>query len=146
MKKSVVKAALETIRARDPEGILRPDAVVRAARRDTHPLHALFEWDDTRAAEQHRLMQARLIIRSVRVTNPQDAFRPPTPAYVALKSDMPRGGYRSTDDIVGNEELSAALKETALAEIRGWLKRYRALTELTGAVAEALDLAEELVG
>ena len=46
-------------------GRLTPNGVVEAARDAASPLHYHFEWDDSVAAEQHRLDQARRLITSV---------------------------------------------------------------------------------
>ena len=46
-------------------GHLTPDLVVQAAQYEQSPIHSIFEWDDGKAAHQHRLWQARRLIRSV---------------------------------------------------------------------------------
>ncbi len=56
--------ALEQIRA-EGGGVLHPANVVEAAQDPASPLHADFEWDDGEAAIQHRLNQARTLIRAV---------------------------------------------------------------------------------
>ena len=48
-------------------GALTPTLVVEEARDENHPLHEHLEWDDSLAAEKHRLDQARQLIRTVRV-------------------------------------------------------------------------------
>jgi hypothetical protein len=50
------------------DGQLTAEILLVAATPDSHPLHAHFEWDDSVAATQHRLEQARRLIRSCRVT------------------------------------------------------------------------------
>jgi hypothetical protein len=47
----------------DSSGSLRPSAVLEVARKKTSALHARFEWDDKKAGHQHRLEQARSLIR-----------------------------------------------------------------------------------
>lgn len=139
------KKALEAIRDKSPDKMLHPEEVVKAAKKATHPLHSLFTWDDGKAAEQWRLMQARMIIRKIKVTNPEDVSRPPTPVYVSLNKDKSSGGgYRRSEDIVGDEELREALRDTAVAELRGWIKRYRSLLDLAGILDEAVGLEESL--
>jgi hypothetical protein len=59
----VVTDALKKIETRT--GKLSPIAVIEAAREPDSPLHGYFEWDDSKAAEQYRLDQARCLIRSV---------------------------------------------------------------------------------
>lgn len=41
--------------------------VVEAARPEDSPLHPAFEWNDAVAADEHRLSQARCMIRSLRI-------------------------------------------------------------------------------
>ena len=48
-----IREALEAICRRD--GKLKPEAVVEAAKDPASPLHARFEWDDGKAAQEHRL-------------------------------------------------------------------------------------------
>ena len=64
------------------------------------------------------------------------------PAFVSLIRDRegPRGGYRSTSDVLKNKALKEHLLATARIELQGWLKRYKMLTALAGAVAEAAGI------
>lgn len=41
------------------------DYLLREARKKRSPVHSLFEWDNTKAAREYRLLQARLIINSL---------------------------------------------------------------------------------
>lgn len=67
----------ELERIYNTEGVLTPAAVVDDARPEDAPLHARFEWDDSVAGEQYRIVQARQLIRSVRVTvQPQPEASP----------------------------------------------------------------------
>lgn len=143
LTRAEVNRELELIRQQSPNGLLHPEAVWKAARKSNHPLHGYFTWDVQKAAEEYWSMQARALIRSVKVSNPEDAFRAPSPAYVALHKDRSTGGgYRPTEDVVSDEELKEALLETAQAELRGWMARYRTLTGLIDmdAVAQAAGM------
>lgn len=51
----------------DKRGRLTPAQVVEAARATSSALHDCFEWDDSVAAEQYRIDQAREIIRRVKI-------------------------------------------------------------------------------
>jgi len=59
-----IGARLEKIAKRN-KGKLDPHDVVDDAKNKRSPLHPNFEWDDTKAAEQHRLFQARYLIGSI---------------------------------------------------------------------------------
>ncbi len=61
-------AANELSRIKNVYGSLRPEHIVNESRGKKAPLHSLFEWDDSKAAEHYRLQQARTIINNVVVT------------------------------------------------------------------------------
>jgi hypothetical protein len=128
MASAAVAQELELIRKRH-HGILRPADVVDFARDPQTALHAEFEWDDSKAAEQYRLEQARLIIRcAVRVVG-EDS--PPIRAYVSLQEDRRAGdSYRSLSDVLGDPNLRNALLAQALREAESWRLRYERLAEL----------------
>ena len=48
-------------------GEVRPSALVDAARPKSSPAHNAFEWDDSKAGEEYRLIQARTWIRNVQI-------------------------------------------------------------------------------
>lgn len=58
----------ELLAIRAEYGQLTPRAVVDTARDPDHVLHPYFEWDDEAAAEAYRLVQARALIATVKVT------------------------------------------------------------------------------
>jgi hypothetical protein len=57
----------ELLRIREEHGKLTAAAVLDDARQPDSPLHVAFLWDDGEAAEQYRLLQARTLIRSVKI-------------------------------------------------------------------------------
>ena len=124
--------------ARRHNGVLRADDVVEFARNPESRLHNAFEWDDSKAAEQHRLHQARMLIRvTVEVIPYTDTdFR----AFVSLHGDraQPRGGYRTTEAVLSNDDMRAALIEEALRDLQFWRRKYAQLKEFA-AVYEAID-------
>ena len=66
----------------DEQGGITPEAVVGVARDPNNILHAHFEWDDAKAGHAHRLQQARLLIKRVKITTPAGST---TPKYVSVK-------------------------------------------------------------
>ena len=87
-----IKRELETIRSAHG-GILLVEDVVEFAKDDQSALHAKFNWDDTHAAHQFRLSQARKIIRvHVVVLSPsQSSVR----AYVSKRMGSWLGSHGS---------------------------------------------------
>lgn len=63
-----VQKVVPTILALEREhgGAFRPKHVLEAARNPRSPLYGLFEWNDRKAAEKYRLVQARRLIKAVR--------------------------------------------------------------------------------
>ena len=64
-RRSVIETELQALYERD--GQLTPGAVVEAGTPANAPLHTEFDWDDAHAAHEHRLDQARRLIRSVKI-------------------------------------------------------------------------------
>ena len=85
----LVGKELERIRSENG-GRLSAKAVVDGARSEDAPLHPYFEWDDAKAAEEHRLDQSRRLIRVVVEVSEKGEE---TSVYVHVKPDEGREGY-----------------------------------------------------
>lgn len=59
------KIGEEIAALRDERSVIPAPAVVEAARPEASAMHDHFEWDDTAAADQWRLDQARYLLRSI---------------------------------------------------------------------------------
>ena len=131
---------LEEIRRQSDDGTIKPEAVVAYAENPETALHSRFEWDQDKAAHQHRLWQAREIIRVHVTILPQDER--PVRAYVSLPSDRvkPGGGYRGIADVLENPDWRAELLAVALDELGRWQAKYKHLNELSRIFAEAEKL------
>jgi hypothetical protein len=127
-----VASELEQIRKKNG-GILRPKDVVAFARSPKTELHAHFEWDDSAAAKQYRLEQARLIIRCRVHMVHKDM--PPTRVYVSLESDRKEGdSYRTLTDVLSDTEHRQQLLDQAYREMEAWRHRYEQFAELADVV------------
>jgi hypothetical protein len=112
-------------------GVLRAEDVVQAARDPASPLHDRFEWDDEKAAEQHRLAQARTLIRTVTIEIKSSTISLSVPAYVSTPGA--RSGYSLLTQIRGDD---AAARQALLTEI----ERAQAAIRRAQAVAAGLGL------
>lgn len=124
--------------ARKHRGVLRAADVVEFARNPKTELHSKFTWDDTEAAQQYRVWQARRLIRvSVDILPGVDKKYH---AWVSLETDrdVPKGGYRATAAVLSNPARRIQLLEQALREFKRWERRYIELTELVP-IFEAAD-------
>ena len=114
-------------------GILRPEDVVEAARKENSPLHTKFDWDDDAAAEKYRLWQARVLISEVYVhIENSNGKKVPTKVFVSLSTDRYKGarGYRTLENVMSHAETRNQLIRDALADMQGFELRYRTLREL----------------
>ncbi len=115
-------------------GGLCPEDVIEDARKTTSPLHEFFEWNNAKAAHEHRLERARHITRSlvvtytdVRNTGPQTMR-----ALVCLESRKDEAHtYVPTMTVMSNAAMRKELVAQALRELAGWRKRYAHLKELS---------------
>jgi hypothetical protein len=129
-----VRAELESLE--DENGLIMPEAVVEFAKDPKTALHSRFEWNDSEAAHQYRVEQARRLIR-VFVTV-ETVAETPVRAFVSLPSDRKAGGgYRSMPAVMSDEERYRELLQCALADLRAFQTRYRAIKELEPVLREA---------
>mgnify|MGYP001589404350 CR=1 FL=1 len=133
----VVFKELERLRQASKDGVLHPEAVVRAAEPEKSPLHRFFTWDDTEAARKQRLMEARHLIRVTVTVLP--GTTEPVRAFVSLRADRPKakrgqvtggGGFRTTESVMSDDEMRELLLQDALAEMQNFQRKYRTLSEL----------------
>jgi len=136
------KEELEQIRTAN-DGMLRAADVVEFAKDPETALHERFEWDDSRAAYQHRLWQARELIRVVVHTHP--AKEAPTRIYVSLADDRGNdgGGYRTLDDVMQCKTMRGALLKEARADMLRFEAKYRQLSELASVIAAMRSAREQ---
>lgn len=127
---SSIREELEKIRDKNG-GMLLPEAVVEFARDKKTALHAEFEWDDTEAAAQYRLVQARHVIRLNIDVIPTENGNVAVPVYVSLVRDRRKGqGYRTLRDVMNSADMRAQLLQQAVEELRRVQRKYESLREL----------------
>ncbi len=138
-----VAEELERLAKDDEDGLVRPEAVVEAARDESSPLHKHFEWDDGEAAEQYRLYQARKLI--VKVTIVRAPYSGPT--YVNVKVSRPgtgqvRQGYVKVDRAAADPNLYDQIVEDArkgIVNYRNRLSAFEEAHEIVGRLDSALE-------
>ena len=63
----IIEAIKEELQSLVVDGTLDPERVVEAAKNPNSSMHGQFDWDDTVAAHEYRLSQARALIKRVKV-------------------------------------------------------------------------------
>jgi hypothetical protein len=139
----------ETIdRMMETRGEITPAEVVEESRPANAPLHPLFEWDDSVAAEKYREDQARAVIRSyviivrddqgnehqeLRNVSIAQPFDHDGPAYVQARRAMEDPGLRARVIALQKSQLD------------GWVARNAHIEELAAyvdAIRQAKETAE----
>lgn len=121
-------------------GLLDPVHVVNYAKRTDTALHSKFCWDDSEAAEQYRLWQARQIIRLELTILPQKKSEP-VRLFVSLAEDRhgdEERGYRTITSVLKSTHLREQLLDEARRDMILFKRKYQMLQELAG-VFEAMS-------
>ena len=121
-----------------------PAQVVQKAESEDSELHKCFTWDDTEAASQWRLQEARQVMRQLIVITQPDPEEPeekkePVQIRLLMKNDNSySSGYKQTLVMVRDEDEYQKLLNMAREELRVFKRKYSMLSELR----EILDLID----
>jgi hypothetical protein len=107
-----------------------PAAVVAFAQRKRDAeLRKCFEWDDRKAAHEHRLEQARYVLRGITVEVEIDGKPRHVRAFLSYV-DAGKPAWTTMRDAMSNKEIRDQILETAYEELVLWRERYRQYEEL----------------
>ena len=124
---------LEALRA--ASGALTARLVVDDAKAAESPLHEAFEWDDSKAADEYRLVQAREIMRGVAVviSDDGDDEEKTSRAFVVVTQNE-QDRYESIQVVMKDPAMRQQVLTRALRELEAWERKYRELEEFAGVV------------
>ena len=137
-----VAKELERI-ASEHGGFLKPEDVIEEAKPKGSPLHDCFTWNNSEAAHQYRLQEARNLIRVV-VSYDVSGVQCNTPVKVwhSLTADrQSHVGYRAIGDVMKSGELREQLLADALSEMKKFQMKYQCLSELSNVFKEMNKIA-----
>ena len=117
------------------KGPKTPEAVVKKARSASTELHKCFEWDDSAAAIQYRLEQARYVLRTISIVREVEIPGSDTPRKVVVRA------YENVNTAKGDDEQERAYvaTEAALAQPEF---RAQIFNRLARMIAEATEIAD----
>lgn len=124
---------------RKQNGEITPRGVVDDAVDPQSPLHPCFEWNDDKAADAHRLSQARKLIGSIVVAErigDDERISSEVRAFVHITADSLR--YEPIEIAMRDIEMREEILTRAWDEIKIWQKRYAAYEEF----AELMDVID----
>lgn len=129
----------EVLRLRDENGgTLTERLLVDAASDPTSPLHALFEWDNERAGDGFRVIQARLLINRVKITISEGEQLRVMPAFVSITDGAGKRVRVGSERALANPDLLAQVLAETRQQLNGLRNRLSAFDQTAG-VVEALD-------
>ena len=134
-KSQAIQKELEIIASKE-KGVLYPADVVKFAENPKTELHGHFCWDDTEAAEQWRLHQARMLI-SIQVKILRPGKKPIMAWFNARKTRHSEdGGYKAIERVLNDKTMKALMLKEAYEEMNYFIGKYRAITEVAGVISE----------
>ena len=137
------QVAYDTIHGLYQQGKKSAKDLVDASRPETAPLHKMFEWDDTVAAEKYRENQGREIIRHIIEIPDTEEEKQTMPIVRAFfQIDEATNDYEPTYVIMRDDEKRERLLKIAKAELKSFRIKYSALQEL----AKVFSAIDELSG
>lgn len=133
------------------KGYLLPEDLVEAARPADALMHRVFEWDDAKAAQAHRIAQARSVIRSVGVVlNTPSKREVRSVANVALTPSIgeavPPGRkvYFRLEDALIDDDRHAEYLRGVLRQLQALLDKHGVLEELNPVRAIISELIQRV--
>ena len=140
-------------RIKEETGSFGPEKVVDAARPEASPLHKEFCWDNTKAAEAYRRVQARRLIADIILVQVTSRNKPAesTRFFQSVKGANGKRGYVSVLDLAKDAELAQqvyAKAKHALIYWRDHCKQYEEenLQRLARALEGVLETEQLLLG
>lgn len=133
--------AIEEIREKCG-GELSAEDVLEQAKRKSHTLHPVFEWDDTRAAKEHRKTQARSLLRSIEIVYEERPELPIRSHQITVQKK--RGDengktlYTSTETALSDPSTRDALVANAIRDAMLFRRRFQVLREFQ-VIFDAID-------
>lgn len=118
------------------------EALLEEATDEACPIHDAFEWDDAKAGHEHRLNQARHMMRCFVVvpeasSKPKDGHRALELRTVPSRDgSKPSAAYVPIEDVMADPVARAELLQRALNELVSIRRRFRHLQELAVIFAE----------
>lgn len=112
-------------------GVLTPELVVEESRSETAVLHSCFEWDDQKAANKYRVVQAHQILRTITARIPSNEGTEPVAVRAFVHID---GNYESVAKAIAVPDMYQSLLNDAMKEMESFRQKYRTIQELSSVI------------
>jgi len=122
----------ELNRIYEKNGKLEPAEVVKESRPESAPLHPVFEWNDTKAAELYRIDQAKHMMCAI-VQVEEREEQPPQEVRVFIHAEK---AYHPVDVVLRDPSMKKEALRDALRSMQSFRQKYSSLAELSRVIAE----------
>lgn len=129
----------ELHRLRKRFGVLKPSIILDAARAKTNVMHKYFQWDDSKAAAEWRLHQARMLVCSVVTVQIDSEETRPVRSFVSVDHK-----YEPIEVVLSDAQMRQKVLHEIASEIAAMKSKLSAFEELADIIA-SLDQAEKAV-
>jgi len=125
-------------------GTLTPELVVADAKLPDSPLHELFEWDTSKAAQSHWHDVARALIRNVRVVVVNEGRTLQAPYFVRDPS-LPNKvqGYTTVTKLRNDADLARDAVADECSRAAAAFRRAQEVAAAVGVASDVRDLLDE---
>ena len=117
-------------------GQITSGQLLNEAAKKRSPLHNLFDWNDTEAANKWRKMQAENLIRSVHITYEDQSGPVTIRAFVNTEPQI----YKPIISAMANIKDKSKVLNDALYELNCWKNKYNNLSEFSRLLGDIDDL------
>lgn len=119
--------------------VITPENVLEYAMNEESELHKCFDWDDSEAAHKYRLIQARDVIRLIKIVpKDEEKAEEQKPSIRMFQITDKVRVYEPTRQFLKKPDAYQSLLKRAKNELDAFRARYATLSELE-AVFEAID-------
>lgn len=134
----VVGEHLEKLRLRNNDRLTTP-VILKDASDPDSPIHDVFQWDDTKAAHEFRLVQARNMTNHLVVVRIKSELFDDLPSHISIRV----GGesyYAPIQDVRTKTEIRDHAIDNAMRDLATFDKKYREIKKFAGVRREILRL------
>lgn len=121
---------------------LTPETVLEEARCEASPLHEHFEWDDSVAAEKHRLQQAGHLLRSLEVIFERNEQAPIRQYHIIKQKD--EVSYVNIKKVMQVPNFRAQVLEQCRNDMSHFISKLERFRDLQHVLETANLLKEQL--
>jgi hypothetical protein len=131
-------AAEELRRLQSVYGVITPEIIVNESKKSNSPLHSIFEWDNSKAAHNYRIQQARILLNNIQITVLCDGENKEISVYEVTSF---KDGYKSIDTFSSEDidYVKAGILQQ-LNFLKGKLKLYKEFDKVLYHINKAIEV------